>query len=86
MRARFNRDCLVNDVPLNLRSRRQPHLQAPDFADHTTIYDDIIRHHFTFDHGGFTDRQQMRANIAFDLTFNLDITRRAQIALDAQVR
>ena len=41
---------------------------------------------FTFDCGRFANRQKMRADVAFDGAFNLDIASRFDVAGDVQIR
>ena len=59
--------------------------QATYASDDTTVYDNIIGHHFALDCCRFTDGQKVGANVAFNRTFYLDITSGFQIARDMQV-
>lgn len=80
MRAAFNSDCFVNDVTFDACSRCQTYLQPAYTPNDAAVDDDIISDHFAFDGGPFTNSQQMRANVTFDLAFHLDIAGCLEIA------
>jgi hypothetical protein len=55
MRAALNGDGFVNDVPLNLRRRGQPHFQATHAANHMAIDHNVIGDDFAFDGRAFAN-------------------------------
>ena len=85
VRTGFNGDCLVDDVAFDAGSRRQANLQATHAANDTAIHNNIVSDDFAFDCGTFADGQQVGANVAFNLTFNLDIACCFQVTGDQQI-
>lgn len=86
MRTTFDCDGLVDDITLNSRSGCQADLKATHTTNNAAIDDNIVAHNFAFNGGTFANRQKMGANVAFDLTFDLDIARGLHVASDQQIR
>ena len=86
MRAGFNRDCIVDDVALNAGCGRQADFQAAHCANDAAIDHNVVSHAFAVYGGAFANRQKVRADIAIDGAFNLDVAGCLQVACDVQVR
>ena len=86
MRTAFDRDRLVDDVAFDTRRRGQPHFQPAHAADHASVHNDIVGNDFAPNRRGLADRQQMRADVAFDRAFDLDIATGLQVADNRQIR
>ena len=86
MRAAFDGDCFVDDVTLDTCRRCQANLQATQAANNTAIYNNVVGDDFAFNCSAFAYGQKMCADVAFDCTFNLNITSGGYIAFDCQVR
>mgnify|MGYP001794654684 CR=1 FL=1 len=81
----FDRDCLVDNITLNTCGRCQADLQTTHTANNAAIHHNIIGDNFTFDGGTFPNGQQMGADIALDLAFDIDVARGFDIAGDQQI-
>ena len=86
MGAAFDCDGLVDDVAFDTRGRGQTDFQTAYTAHDTSIDNHIISGDFALDCRGFTDGQQMGADVALNGAFNLNITRCLEVAGDVQVR
>ena len=73
MRTAFDGDGLVDDVAFDPRGGGQTDLQTTHTAHDAAVDHDVIGGDFTLDGGGFADGQQMRADVALDGAFDLDV-------------
>ena len=86
MRATFDGDGLVDDVTLDPRTGGQAHFQPANPANDPAIDDHVIGRNLAFDGGAFAHGQKMRANVAVNRTFDLNITSGLEVAGDVQIR
>ena len=85
MRTAFDGDRFVDNIAFDACSGCQPHFQTPNAANNAAVYHDVISDDFALNGGAFADGQQMRTNIAFDITLNDNITSCLDITLNCQV-
>jgi len=82
MGPRFDGDCFVDDIAFNPGAGRKPHFEPADAAHDTAIDNNIIGNHFAADGGTFANGQKMRADVALNRAFNLNVAGRFHVAGD----
>lgn len=85
MSAALDGDGFVYDVALHFGRGRQAHFQAPNGAFDMTVYHDVVGNHFAGDHGGLANSQKVRADVALNRAFDLNVAGCAEVTLDRQV-
>ena len=86
MRARLDRDGLVDDVALDPRGGGQADLEAPHAAHDAAVDHDVIGDDLALDRGRLADGQQMRADVALDRALDLDVAGGLEVAGHMQIR
>ena len=85
MRAALDGDGLVDDVTLDARGGCQADLEAAHTSDDAAIDHNVVCDHFTAHGSTFTDGQQMGANVAVYLAFDLNVASCLQVSGDQKI-
>lgn len=82
MRTALDGDGLMDDVTLDACGRCEADLEAAYTAYDATVHHNIIGNHFAFDRSGLTDGAKVRADVALNSAFDLNVAGCLHVACD----